>query len=40
MMKIVLYMIGIGEINDIINYEYNNNANIYYNKNNYEGEKK
>ena len=35
-----LYDIGIGVKNDDINYEYNNNANVYYNKDNYKGEKK
>ena len=38
--KCPLYDVGIGEINDYDNYEYKNNANIYYNKDNYKGEKK
>jgi len=40
MMKNVhLYDVGIGEINNDVNYVYDNNANIYYNKDNYIGDK-
>ena len=35
-----LYDIGIGQPKDIINYHYNDESNIYYNNNNYNGDKK